>query len=88
MERLGISIYDDTKFITSDCTLAAPDVSQYVEDIEQVDCKMHLVSLASLYALGLRENVETIVTNSELGVQAKEKPIVTPGGPFVVCRRS
>jgi hypothetical protein len=41
------------------------------------------VSLVLLYALGMRENVTTIVTNSESGVQIKEKTIVTPGGPFI-----
>jgi hypothetical protein len=83
MERFEINIHDDTKFITSNCTSAARAVSQYVEDIEQVDCEIRLVSLVLLYALGLRANVTTIHTNSESGIQTEEKTIVTPGGPFV-----
>jgi hypothetical protein len=61
----GFNLHDDSKSITSDTTSAASAVSQYIDDIEQVDCEMHLVSLAILYALGLRENVKTI---SESGV--------------------
>jgi hypothetical protein len=82
-KRFGINLHDDSKFITSDTTSAARAVSQYIDDIEQVDCEMHLVNLAILYALGLRENVKTIVTTSESGEHKKEKIIITPGGSFV-----
>jgi hypothetical protein len=83
LKRFGININDDTKFITSDTTSSARDVSQYIDDSKQVDCEMHLVSLALLYALGLRENVKTIITTSESCVQTKEKAIVTPSCSFV-----
>jgi hypothetical protein len=51
--------------------------------MEQVDCEMHLVSLALLHALGLRGNVKTIEKISGTGNYTKVKAIVTPGGSFV-----
>jgi hypothetical protein len=43
---------------------------------------MHLVNLAILYAIGLREDDKTVTTVLETGHTISEKMIVTPGGVF------
>jgi hypothetical protein len=51
LKCFGINIHDDSKFITSNTTSSAHAVSQCIDDIEQIVCEMHLVSLALLYEL-------------------------------------
>jgi hypothetical protein len=43
LHRFGIELYTDVKYMTSDTASAARVVSKYVEDIEQVDCEMHVL---------------------------------------------
>jgi hypothetical protein len=82
LDWYSIDLDMEANFITSDTATAAKAVSNYVEDIEQIDCEMHLVNLAILYAIGLRENVETVTAVLETGHTVREKMIVTPRGAF------
>jgi hypothetical protein len=72
----------EANFITIDTATPARAVANYVEDIEQIDCEMHLVNLAILYYIGLRENAKTVTMVLEMGQTIREKMIVTPGGAF------
>ncbi|KAG6956046.1 hypothetical protein JG687_00010830 [Phytophthora cactorum] len=66
MARYGINIDQYSRFMVSDTTGSARNVSDQFEDTDQVDCLMHLPSLCLLYALGMKEytrdNGKTVVT--------------------------
>jgi hypothetical protein len=47
LDRYSIDLDKEANFITSDTATAARAVANYVEDIDQIDCKLHLVNLVS-----------------------------------------
>jgi hypothetical protein len=53
LQRFGVELDTDVNHMTSNTASAARAVSNYVEDIEQVDCEIHIVNLALLYGIGL-----------------------------------
>jgi hypothetical protein len=90
LNLFGVELDTDVKSMTSDTASAATAVSNYVEDIDQVDCEMHVVSLALLYAIALRENVKSVYVVNDEGVRTKVRTVTTPRGAFpeglaVIC---
>jgi hypothetical protein len=75
LHRFGIEMDTDVNHMTSNTVSAAKAVSNYVEDIKQVDCEMHVVSLALLYGIGLRENMKTVFKVDEVGTRRKTRSI-------------
>jgi hypothetical protein len=61
LNHYGVELSEEVKYMTSDTTSAARADSGHVKDMDQVDCKMHVVKLALLYAIGLRENVKILL---------------------------
>ena len=82
LDCYGIDLDRHAKFVTSDTCNSARAVSQYIMEVEQVDCDMHIANLVLLYALGLRENTSTR-TEVVDGRKKKITEICTPGGEFV-----
>jgi hypothetical protein len=82
LNRYGVELSEEVKYMTSDTASAARAVSGHVEDMDQVDCEMHVVNLALLYAIGLRENVKNVTYVDNIGTKRRVRTIVTPGGAF------
>ena len=52
------------------------------EDMQQIDCEMHVVNLAIAYSVGLKENVRYVTTLTNDGKKVRKLEVVTPGGEF------
>ena len=55
-ERFGLDISECAKFMGSDTTNCATAISKCFEDVEQVDCEMHVLNLVLMYGMGLKEH--------------------------------
>ena len=52
------------------------------EDMQQIDCEMHVVNLAIAYLVGLKENVRYVTTLTNDGKKVCKLEVVTPDGDF------
>jgi hypothetical protein len=82
LNSYGVELSEEVKYMTSGTASAARAVSGHVEDMDQVDCKMHVVNLALLYAIGLQEHVKHVTYVDDIGTKRRVKTIVTPGDVF------
>lgn len=80
-DRFGVDLVGVTKYVASDTTPSAANVSKNLES-EQNNCEMHVISLILGYGLGYKEYTKTVSTTDENGAKTKTKTVVTPGGEF------
>ncbi|GMF43491.1 unnamed protein product [Phytophthora fragariaefolia] len=60
IDLYGVDINTMVQFTISDTTSSARKVSKLFEDSVQTDCTMHILNLCLQYAMGHRENKETV----------------------------
>ncbi|KAE9331295.1 hypothetical protein PR003_g15077 [Phytophthora rubi] len=71
------------QFTILDTTASARKVSKLFEDSQPTDCTMHTLNLCLQYAMGMRENKETVeVFDPKTNSRKREQRYVTVGGVF------
>ncbi|KAL3673973.1 hypothetical protein V7S43_001658 [Phytophthora oleae] len=79
----GLDIDTMTQFAVSNTTPSARKVSKLFEDALPTDYYMHVINLCLQYALGIRENKETVsVYDPITNTNKREKRYCTIGGAF------
>ncbi|KAE8886070.1 hypothetical protein PF003_g29820 [Phytophthora fragariae] len=72
-----------TQFAVSDTTASARKVSKLCEDALPTDCHVHVLNLYLQYAIGIRENKETVsMYDPKTGAKTRNKRYCTIGGEF------
>ncbi|KAE9306014.1 hypothetical protein PR003_g21345 [Phytophthora rubi] len=79
----GIDITAMSQFTVSDTASSARKVSTLFEDSIATDCTMHVLNLCLQYAMGMRENKETVeVYDPDTNTRTRQKRFCTVGGAF------
>ncbi|KAE9278236.1 hypothetical protein PF008_g28662 [Phytophthora fragariae] len=79
----GIDITAMSQFTVSDTASSARKVSTLFEDSIATDCTMHVLNLCLQYAMGMRENKETVeVYDPVTNTRTRQKRFCTVGGAF------
>ncbi|KAL3672799.1 hypothetical protein V7S43_002089 [Phytophthora oleae] len=72
-----------SQFTVSDTAAVARKISRLFEDSVQTDCSMHTLNLCLLYAMGMREHIETFMKKDETtGEMRKVRRVCTSGWAF------
>ncbi|OWZ14249.1 hypothetical protein PHMEG_00012303 [Phytophthora megakarya] len=79
----GLDIDTMAQFAVSDTTPSARKVSNLFEEALPTDCYMHVINFCLEYALGIRENKDTVVVyDPSTNTKKREKRYCTVGGVF------
>ncbi|KAI9980947.1 hypothetical protein PInf_010297 [Phytophthora infestans] len=82
-ELYNVDISAMTQFTVSDTTASARKTSKLFEESIVTDCTMHVLNLCMQYAIGMRENKETVeVYDPATNACKREKRYCTVGGAF------